>query len=94
LPTALRQAQLVRIVQEDRARLEFDDELTGGRDALVRIIDPVPTDKTAYGGFTQPGETRGATFRVRVAPGGAVEGTVRVLSTRGGTFEVPVRLGG
>jgi hypothetical protein len=94
LPTALRQAQLVRIVQEDRARLEFDDELTGGRDARVRIIDPVPTDKTVYAGFTQPGETAGATFRVRVAPGGAVEGTVRVLSTRGGTFEVPVRLGG
>jgi hypothetical protein len=94
LPTALRQAQLVRIVQEDRARIEFDDELTEGRDARVRIIDPVPTDKTVYGGFTQPGESRDATFRVRVAPGGAVEGTVRVLSTRGGTFEVPVRLGG
>lgn len=94
IPTALRQAQLVRIVQEDRARLEFDEALTTGRDARVRIVSPGRTDKTVYAGFTDPGETKAATLRVRVAPGGAVDGTVRVLSTRGGTFELPVRLGG
>ncbi len=92
-PTALKQAQLVRIVQEDRARLEFDEALTSGPDARVRIVNPGRTDKTVYAGFTDPGETTAATIRVRLAPGGAVDGTVRVLSTRGGTFELPVRLG-
>jgi hypothetical protein len=92
LPTALHQARLVRIVQEDQARLRFDPELTTGVSPRVRIVDPSRTDKTIYAGYTEAGETKGVTFRVRVGPGDPVEGTVRVESTRGGVVEAPFRL--
>ncbi len=94
LPTALRQAQLVKIVQEDRAQLRFDDELTEGAAPRVRVIDPATRDKTRYEGWTQPGETKRTTFRVRVRGSEPVTTTVRVLSTRGGVLEREVTLGG
>lgn len=93
-PTALHQARLVKIVQQDRARLEFDDALTGGDEPRVEIVDPSRTDKTISAGYTEVGETKSVTFRVRVTPGDPVEGTVRVLSTRGGVIEASIRLGG
>lgn len=94
LPTALRQAQLVKIVQEDRARLQFSDSLTSGRDARVEIIEPATRDKTQYAGWTEPGQTQRVTFRVRVRGSEAVEGKVRVLSTRGGVLEREISLDG
>src|SRR5690606_34215425 len=51
LPTALKQAQLVKIVQEDRARLQFADSLTSGADARVEIVEPSTRDKTQYAGW-------------------------------------------
>jgi hypothetical protein len=92
LPTALRQAQLVKIVQEDQARLEFEPELTGGAAPAVRITTPAITDKTLRAGHTAPGESKEVTFQVRASR--PVDGTVRVLSTRGGVLEAPFRLGG
>jgi hypothetical protein len=93
LPTALRQAQLVKIVQEDRVRLEFDRALTDRTAPTVRIITPAREDKTAYAGWTEPGERKTVTFELRTYGVPGVEGKVRVLSTRGGQVEVPLRIG-
>lgn len=93
LPTALKQAQLVKIVQEDRAQLRIDEKLTRGDGARVEIVDPQTRDKTRYTGWTEPGETKRTTFRVRVRGGEPVPVTVRVLSTRGGLLEREIRLG-
>jgi hypothetical protein len=93
LPTALRQAQLVKIVREDRAILEFDRDLTGGEEPRVEIVDPSYSDKTFYAGWTEGGSTNRATFRVQVRGDDPVEGTVRVLSTRGGVLTAELTLG-
>lgn len=92
MPTALRQAQLVRIVQQDQARLEFQEELTSGEMPTVQVVTPAVTDKTIYAGYTEVGEAKSATFRVRVAGTASVEGIVHVLSTRGGVLEAPFQL--
>ncbi len=92
LPTALQQAQLVKIVQQDRAVLDFDEELMEGEDARVQIVEPSVRDKTVYAGWTDAGAENAAVFRVRVAGEEPVEGTLKVLSTRGGSLEAPVRL--
>ncbi|MFC1660864.1 M14 family metallopeptidase, partial [Gemmatimonadota bacterium] len=93
LPTALKQAQLVKIVREDRAILEFDRDVTRGDDPRVEIVDPSYSDKTFYAGWTDGGATNRATFRVQVRGTEPVEGTVRVLSTRGGLLEAAFTLG-
>ncbi len=93
LPTALRQAQLVKIVQEDRVELVFDSELTKRNDTKVRIVDPTRTDKTIYAGWTQPGEEKSVTFELRTYGVPGVEAKVQVLSTRGGFTEIPLTIG-
>jgi hypothetical protein len=90
LPTALRQARLVKVVREDRATLEFDGSLTSGEDPAVRVVGPRSVDA----GWIDPGETASATFEVQVRGLAHVEGTVRVLSTRGGVLTHTVNLGG
>ena len=92
LPTALKQAQLVKIVQEDRVRLEFDEALIKGRAAKVKIIDPPTFDKTIYAGYTEPDETKEVTFKVVSYVREDIEGKVRVLSTRGGLIEKSILL--
>jgi hypothetical protein len=93
LPTALRQAQLVKIVQEDRVRLRFDSSLTRGKDPTVRIVRPGRRDKVIRAGWTEPAEHKSVTFEVRTYGTPGVAGTVHVLSTRGGLVEVPLTLG-
>ena len=93
LPTALRQAQLVKIVQEDRVRLEFDSVLVRGRTPTVRIVTPATHDKVIRAGWTQPGERKTVTFDVRVYRVAGARGTVHVMSTRGGLVKVPLVLG-
>ena len=93
LPTALRQAQLVKIVREDRARLDFDSTLMRHRSPTVRIVTPTTQDKTIRAGYTQPGERKSVTFEVRTYGVPGVEGTVHVMSTRGGLVKVPLILG-
>ncbi len=94
LPVALKQAQLVKIVQEDRLQLEFDKELTkGGNDAKVKITSPTLFDKTIYLGYTNPGESREAGFEVQLNGIEGVKGKLKVLSTRGGLIEKEVVLG-
>lgn len=93
LPTALAQAQLVKIVQEDRAQLQFDSTLTRREDPVVRILEPETRDKDVSVGWTEPGERKSASFTIRTYGVPAVEGEARVLSTRGGLVKVPVALG-
>ena len=94
LPTALKQALLVKIVREDHAALEFDGELTRGDEPTVEIVQPAGRDQTVYSGRTEAGGSNSATFRIRVRGDDPVEGTVRVLSTRGGVLEAGFTLGG
>ncbi len=93
LPTALRQAQLVKIVQEDRVRLRFDSTLTTGKPPAVQIVLPATRDKTIEAGWTLPGQRKSVTFEILVRGTAGVEGTVEVLSTRGGRKEAPLALG-
>ena len=93
LPTALKQAQLVKIVQEDRVELTFDDDLTERGAEKVRIVEPSRRDKVLRAGWTEPGEQKSVSFEVRTYGVSGVEGTVKVLSTRGGLVEVPLALG-
>lgn len=86
LPTALRQAQLVKIVQQDRVRLEFDSTLTRRRSPTVRIVTPATREKTISAGWTEPGERKSVTFEVRTYGVPGVRGTVHVMSTRGGDW--------
>ena len=95
LPTALLQAQLVKIVREDRVQLRFDDELTKGEDdAQVKILTPTLYDKTIYMDRTLAGETKTAIFLVELNGIEEVDGKVRILSTRGGFIEEDIKIGG
>jgi hypothetical protein len=93
LPTALQQAQLVKIVQEDRVVLDFDSTLTKRPNPKVTIVNPATRDKTIRTGWTEPGETKTVTFRVNTMGVPGVRATVRVLSTRGGLIKREVLLG-
>jgi len=94
LPVALRQAQLVKIVQEDRMQLSFDKDLTkGGDTAKVQITNPATFDKTAYLGYTQPGEQKTASITVKLNGINGAKGKLKLLSTRGGYIEKEITLG-
>jgi len=94
LPTALEQALLVKIVQEDRVRLEFDKELTRDRDhPKVEIIVPEVTDKDVYLGRTRQGEVKTAYFKVKFNGIYEAKCTVNVLSTRGGHVKKEITIG-
>ncbi|HUF66923.1 MAG TPA: M14 family zinc carboxypeptidase, partial [Gemmatimonadaceae bacterium] len=93
LPTALRQARLVKIVPEDRVRVEFDSTLIRGESPRVRIISPAVRDKDVYLGWTEPGESKHAALTIRVYGPTPIRGKVRVLSTRGGAAEREMEFG-
>jgi len=89
LPTALRQARLVKMVREDWVELEFQGS-EGQETPGARVVGSSRIDA----GWTDPGETRTVTFEVEVDGSGPVEGTVRVLSTRGGVLTHSFTVGG
>lgn len=94
LPVALKQAQLVKIVKEDRLQLQFNDDLMKGFDeAAVQIVSPDLYDKTIYLGYTDAGEQKTARFEVRLNGIDGAKGKVKVLSTRGGYIEQEITLG-
>ncbi len=96
LPSALRQADLVKIVREDALRLEFEDSaLLRGDDPMVKIIEPGVSFKDIEMGHIQPGESLEGTFRVWVSvdyPGEPISGTVHLVSTRGGHVRAPFEI--
>jgi len=93
LPTALEQAKLVKIVKEDRVRLEFDSELTHFSDRKVEIIVPEIQDKVVKCGWLKGGERTTARLRVKLNGIDSVECTVHVLSTRGGHKKKEIVIG-
>jgi len=90
LPTALRQAHLVKAVRPDRV------ELTLGDLEVLEPDDPEPEEDEPYArwlepeegsfelGYVQPGETRRATLTFRTYGVQELTGSFEVLSTRGG----------
>jgi hypothetical protein len=90
IPTALRQARLVKIVREDQAVLEFGQAGAAGGSPAARVVGQSAVDA----GWTEAGETNSATFEVRVRGSDPVQGTIRILSTRGGVITHPFTVGG
>lgn len=93
LPTALRQADLVKIVRPDRVVLAFDGDLEVGEDedAQVRFVDEdgevIEDDGEELGlGYLQPGQQSTARFRFRTYELDSFSGTWELLSTRGGVL--------
>jgi hypothetical protein len=88
LPTALRQAQLVKIVQEDAVTLTLPRELTGTTGARAQVLtEPGMRGNTRRAGWTEPGQTKTVKFRVRTH--GVTEpfrASLRLDSTRGGVL--------
>ena len=65
----------------------------GYEDALVQIVTPSTFDKTIKAGYTEAGETKTASFEVKLNGIDGAEGTLKLLSTRGGYNEYPFTLG-
>ena len=91
LPTALRQAQLVKIVQQDRLFLTFpQDEAAETR---PRIVEPDLRGGAVWSGWTEPGQTKTVTYRVRTYGTAPVRATLRLESTRGGVLRREIEIG-
>jgi hypothetical protein len=103
LPTALRQADLIKIVRPDRVVLAFDGDVEVGDeeddDAQVRFVDDdgavIEDDggETALG-YLQPGQEQTARFRFRTYGLDSFTGTFELLSTRGGVVRGSFASGG
>lgn len=97
LPTALRQADLVKIVRPDELVLSMVD--VSGDEVEIEVVSDDDGDAAGVDearvelGYLQPGETRTVEMRVRV-PASAVGGTVELRSTRGGVVRASVSFGG
>src|SRR5690606_13687044 len=81
LPTALRQAQLVKIVQEDQLRLSFPRDRAAGTRA-PRVLEPDMRGGAVWSGWTEPGETKTVTYRVRTYGNEPIRANLRLDSTR------------
>ena len=92
LPTALRQAQLVKIVQEDQLRLSFPRDTAAGARA-PRVLEPETRGGAVWSGWTEPGETKTVTYRVRTYGSEPVRANLRLDSTRGGVLRREVEIG-
>lgn len=91
LPTALKQAQLVKIVREDRIQLELPRDLVAGANPKLRVLAPARQNGVDVG-YTDSGETKSGSIRVQTIGVGAPKVTVKVLSTRGGVLSREVTL--
>ena len=101
LPTALRQADLVKIVRPDRVVVAFDGDLEvgEGEDAQVRFVDEdgevIEDDGEELElGYLQPGQQSTARFRFRTYELDSFSGTWELLSTRGGVLRGSFDSGG
>jgi hypothetical protein len=86
LPTALEQAKLVRIVREDRVRIDIDRNYM--KEEAVEIL----TNNVEVG-WTKHGEQKTARLSVKLNDIPEVNATVHVLSTRGGHKKENITIG-
>lgn len=93
LPTALKQAQLVKIVQQDRLVLTFPRD-TAGDARAARIVEPELRGGAVWSGWTEPGQTKTVTYRVRTYGTEPVRAKLRLDSTRGGVLRRDIVIGG
>jgi hypothetical protein len=103
LPTALKQAHLVKIVREDQVTIEFENEAVRGESPVLKIVKEEAVQRSRYWsnygnsqpqssvnescGFTNGGKSNSVTFTVRVYRAESLKCNVRVSSTRGGVLE-------
>jgi hypothetical protein len=103
LPTALKQAHLVKIVKEDQVTITFDGKLVRGEDPAMKILSKSSgRSRSNYGssrqavasarvsknaGFTEGGTVTATVFEVRVYGDVEINGKASVLSTRGGVLK-------
>lgn len=94
LPTALRQAERVKIVRPDQVEIALEGLETEGPDPEARFVDP--SDDTFYlERHLQGGETVEAVFTIRTyGDVDSLSGTFTVLSTRGGVVRGEFSSGG
>jgi hypothetical protein len=59
----------------------------------VIITQPTLFDKTIYSGYTNVGDKKEATFRVKLNQPGSIKAKVKLLSTRGGYKEKEITIG-
>jgi hypothetical protein len=92
LPTALRQARLVKIVREDQVQLTVTGAASGEHRPSFRIVVPEGRDKTVYAGWTEPGEVKAARFTISAPRGTPLVVTANLRSTRGGSLRRSVTI--
>ncbi|MCA1757349.1 MAG: M14 family metallopeptidase [Bacteroidales bacterium] len=100
LPTALKQADLVKIVRNDMVTLGFDRSDVSGEDAAVRILqdeneggrsrfssgETGSASAVKSAGFLDGGSVAEVIFNVRIYGDRSVTGSASVASTRGGVL--------
>jgi len=103
LPTALKQADLVKIVKEDQVSLSFERALVSGENPAMKIISEnsnrrggryrqdsgreAASSVTLNAGFTQGGAVSEVVFTIRVYGSEKISGVATVSSTRGGILK-------
>jgi hypothetical protein len=92
LPTALKQAQLVKIVQEDRLSLSFVRD-TADDSRAPRIVEPDLRGGAVWSGWTEPGQTKTVTYSITVYGNDPVRANLRLDSTRGGVLNREIEIG-
>jgi hypothetical protein len=88
----LKQAQLVKIVQEDRLNLSFVGD-TAADSRAPRIVEPDLRGGAVWSGWTEPGQTKTVTYRIRVYGSEPVRANLRLDSTRGGVLRREIEIG-
>jgi hypothetical protein len=101
LPTALKQAHLVKIVKDDRVEVNFDSTNVSGEKPEFKILpEEKPSSGSGGKGYTiqgnsvskivadtQGGAMTSAIFNIRIYKGIELTGKAHVLSTRGGVLK-------
>jgi hypothetical protein len=83
LPTALKQADLVKIVRPDRVRLDLGDLKTTDEGRQLRWLEGTRNGEVELG-LLQPKESKEAVIRFRTYGVERWSGKFELLSTRGG----------
>jgi len=97
LPTALRQADLVKIVRQDQVKIKLSDSAVEGDNPKARILPEssarqqraggVANETTRNAGYAQGGSVNSHTITIRVYGNHEIEGTATVSTTRAGFLQ-------